>query len=347
MNRLTSLYLDVVRLTAAMIVFLGHSSGQAFTGGLFWQLGTYLQTAVIMFFVLSGYVIAFVTDTKEKKLSDYSIARISRLLSVVIPALFITAICDYIGLQIDPSFYIDGPWGYPEGNQVLNYILSFFLIQNLHGLALNPGINGPFWSLSFEFAYYFIFAAALFLTGIKRFAIIVLALLISGPAIVALFPIWLMGYFLYFLHKSNKPFINQYIEIAISITCLLLLIFASPWVRDNFTFAFYGRYLIADYFEAIVFTLHLLFVPSLLIKLGHILEACSSFIRWTASLTFALYLFHRPLIQLFVLISPEEPSSWLTRAIVLLGTLIIIITLGRWSEKQKYTIKRLITPLFK
>ncbi len=97
-----------------------------------------------------------------------------------------------------------------------------------------------------------------------------------------------------------------------------------------------------EYIEALVFSLHLLFVPAVLKHLSPLLLHISSFIKWTASLTFALYLFHRPLIQVFVLLSPDPPESWLTRAIVLGGTLLVVITIGRWSENQKYTIKNWI-----
>ena len=62
MRRDFSLYMDVIRFFAAMVVFLSHSSSQSLTGGLFWQFKDYAQTAVIVFFVLSGYVIAFIVE---------------------------------------------------------------------------------------------------------------------------------------------------------------------------------------------------------------------------------------------------------------------------------------------
>src|SRR5579871_4979281 len=57
MRPATSLYLDLVRALAAFTVFMGHASGQFFTAGLLWQTGLYDQTAVMVFFVLSGFVI--------------------------------------------------------------------------------------------------------------------------------------------------------------------------------------------------------------------------------------------------------------------------------------------------
>ena len=66
MNRATSLYLDLVRFTAALVVFFGHICGSRFTGGLFWQVGPYADEAVDVFFVLSGFVIAYVAENRER-----------------------------------------------------------------------------------------------------------------------------------------------------------------------------------------------------------------------------------------------------------------------------------------
>ena len=165
MNKGVSLYLDVARFSAAMVVFLGHASGQLFTGGLFWQLGDYMRVAVIVFFVLSGYVIAHVLQDRESTVREYATARISRLYSIASPALLLTAICDFIGLRIDPALYYEGPWGYPEGNQAWNYLASFFFVNRFWDLRLDPGINVPFWSLSFEAVYYVAAALLVFAKG--------------------------------------------------------------------------------------------------------------------------------------------------------------------------------------
>lgn len=78
--------------------------------------------------------------------------------SIVIPALFLTLVLDFIGIQLNPDIYYNGPWGYAEGYQITEYLLTFFLIQNIWDWGLNPGINQPFWSLTFEWFYYIIFA---------------------------------------------------------------------------------------------------------------------------------------------------------------------------------------------
>ena len=69
MDKAQSLYLDCLRFAAAMVVFLSHAASQKISGGIFWQLKEYDQTAVMIFFVMSGFVIAFVTKERENTIA--------------------------------------------------------------------------------------------------------------------------------------------------------------------------------------------------------------------------------------------------------------------------------------
>jgi peptidoglycan/LPS O-acetylase OafA/YrhL len=89
MNRSFSVYLDVVRFTAAFLVYLYHSN-QRFLSEAILPASHYGHSSVIVFFVLSGFVIAFVTDTKEFRLPAYAASRISRVYSVTVPAIVLT-----------------------------------------------------------------------------------------------------------------------------------------------------------------------------------------------------------------------------------------------------------------
>ena len=57
MTNALSLYLDALRFGAAFVVFVSHYVAERYTGGLFWQSMPYGRTAVLVFFVLSGFVI--------------------------------------------------------------------------------------------------------------------------------------------------------------------------------------------------------------------------------------------------------------------------------------------------
>jgi len=69
------------------------------TGGLLWRLNRAGAPAVSVFFVLSGYVIAHVLSTREKTPLEFTASRFARLYSVLLPALAITAVCDWGGFN--------------------------------------------------------------------------------------------------------------------------------------------------------------------------------------------------------------------------------------------------------
>ena len=88
MPKSTSVFLDGLRVLAALTVFAGHCVLLLYHGG-FPLAG---HVAVIVFFVLSGYVIAYSTLSRPgMSAKRYTVARLSRLYSVVGPALLLTA----------------------------------------------------------------------------------------------------------------------------------------------------------------------------------------------------------------------------------------------------------------
>src|SRR6185437_4390092 len=75
MHVTTSLYLNLLRLLAALTVLVGHASVKQISGGLFRQAGSHDQDAVAVFFVLSGFVIGYVTHRRESSASVYILHR--------------------------------------------------------------------------------------------------------------------------------------------------------------------------------------------------------------------------------------------------------------------------------
>jgi len=91
-----SLVLDSLRIGAAILVLLWHAKDmwfpqQAHDANM---PGNLSHTAVVVFFFLSGFVIAFTTSAKRRTLSEYLEARLGRLTSMVIPALLLTAVVE-------------------------------------------------------------------------------------------------------------------------------------------------------------------------------------------------------------------------------------------------------------
>src|SRR5215470_424700 len=188
MTNALSLYLDALRFGAAFMVFLAHYSVQRISGGLFWPWFAYGHTAVLFFFVLSGFVIAWVTETRERSLGQYVLSRAARLYSVIVPAFIITAVVNSIGEAVDPQLYEAAVRSDSTSHPVLGYALSAVFLGQSWTLELLPGSNVPFWSLDYEAWYYALFAAGVFLRGKYRIAALGATALLAGPKILILLP---------------------------------------------------------------------------------------------------------------------------------------------------------------
>jgi len=164
---------------------------------MFWRMQPYGHTAVIVFFVLSGFVIAWATETRERTVEEYTLSRMARLYSVVLPAVITTAVLDHVAMAIDPSLY--APESITRMDQrplyvFFGYVLSLVFLGQNWTLEMFPGSNIAFWSLDYEAWYYILFGLAMFLEGRRRIVALVGAALLAGPRILLLLPLWLMGW---------------------------------------------------------------------------------------------------------------------------------------------------------
>ncbi|WP_165313328.1 acyltransferase family protein [Vibrio ziniensis] len=344
MEKNTSLYLDAIRFLAACLVVIYHTSGENITGGFLWQLNVYGHPSVIVFFVLSGYVIAFVADTKEKTLSDYLAARLSRLYSIIVPAIVITLICNEIGgLYISNEY--NGPWNENEPNTYARYFAALLMLQNVWGLDLSPTNNGSFWSLSYEFFYYVLFAGIFYCKGFSRFAICTAAIVISGPKIIALAPIWWLGYVAYRLNTTQKIVIPAWLSVSLFSSGLFLLAIV-PHFSELFRFQtlHFGDKVAFDYLIGLGFFIHLLGVPQVAKMLSYFLNIAEPTIKRMSYTTFSIYLFHLPIIRLTAGISPyiENPGSWQNILFIYVLTFSVIRLLGSPAERSKRWYKYVV-----
>ena len=99
----TSCLLDVLRLTAALVVFLYHGYNMWFNDDFGKALVHLSHFAVIIFFVLSGYLIAYTTSVNNRGPLQYAQARLGRIYSILLPAIIITAICHVAVFYVDHS----------------------------------------------------------------------------------------------------------------------------------------------------------------------------------------------------------------------------------------------------
>lgn len=335
MTKNFSAYLDVLRFGAALIVFLGHASTGYMTGGIFWQLAGYGDTCVMVFFVLSGFVIGYVADTKDVNWQLYASNRLARLWSVVLPALVLTFAVDLIGVSVAPKIYA-GPWYFGD-HLILRYIASMTMLHEVWHLYLVPGINGPFWSLTYEVIYYLVFGVLVFFKSNKRWLLAGAILVAAGPLITALFPIWGLGYLAYRLTKKISFSIWTNLALFVCGTALLLL---APTLRPaTFDFRVMGDPMLPRFVDAIAIFANLIGAEGLLKTAPELRPRVRSFIASVAGMTFALYLLHRPLLQFFSYVGPSDSASVGRRVLVLGGTFALAYLATPWTEKFREILR--------
>jgi peptidoglycan/LPS O-acetylase OafA/YrhL len=337
MTPAVSLYLDGLRFGAAFAVFLSHYAVGRISGGLFWQLAAYGRTAVLVFFVLSGFVIAWVTEARERDLEDYALSRMARLYSVIIPAFMLTAALNWLGSEIDPRLY--GPeWGHDMAYPVLGYAASAIFLGESWSLAILPGRNVPFWSLNYEAWYYVLFGAAALLQGRRRIAVIGAAALLAGPKILLFFPIWLMGVGAW-RWRAQLPNGFGWPLLTISATGLIVLealggqrLFWQPggrWLPPG-----YSGY---DYLIGALTALFLVGLANARLPLPGI--RVQRTVRWLAGASFGLYLLHYPLLTFWATVIPGAVDGPIHRVLVFVLALGAAIGIGRLIEQRKGALK--------
>lgn len=319
-----SLYLDLVRFCAAAVVFVGHLGIPSFSSGFIpRQLEPYGSVAVAIFFVLSGYVIAHVSASKETSGALYAAARLSRLYSVVLIALPLTFFADTLGSVLQPYFYASR-WVLTKPVSVEGYASSLVFLNEwqvfgFHGTE--PGSNGPLWSLSFEATYYLIAGLALFARRWIAIPAILLILSLSGSTIAALLPLWALGFSLY--HMPVRRSVHPALLWALIIASLVGVVCA-PFLSQGFdrwwTAFPWGplpmrRNLMLDYVTGLFFAVNILAVGRLVAASGAPTATWSRTlartIRWLGRLTFPLYCLHYPL---FAFAAANNPFSRATVA---------------------------------
>ena len=341
----TSLYLDALRLAAAFAVFLGHSKVLFFStmrlGPLFGQA----REAVAVFFVLSGFVISFVTQEKEGDWASYCVARLSRIYSVAFVAVVLTLAADRIGSSWDPAYYGGLAFYVPEA---LGSALRYLTFTNQLWLGhVIYGTDEPYWSLGFEVWYYVLFAFAVFLPTRARIVAIALWLCLCGPKIAAYLPLWLLGVAAYGAYSNGRP--NWRRRTAYAVFLSTFPLYGALWYclgqRTGNMYATYGlaqECLNLFYFMAVgvLVALNILafdavagFKPILGAKTAQTL-------RWLAGASFTLYLMHQPLLVMASSLVPSSRTSAASGAACCAGTLLLVALIAELGERRKRLFSR-------
>jgi peptidoglycan/LPS O-acetylase OafA/YrhL len=354
-----STWLNLLRAGAAVLVLLSHWAYPRFTEGRWlairdWNLGS---DAVVLFFVLSGLVIAFAAAEKDRGPGAFLFARATRLWSVALPALLVTFAADRLGAALAPAAY-DGWWYAPQSLGVMLAAgLSF--ANEWGGLGLRLGTNGPWWSLSYEVAYYLLFAAALWLTGWWRAVVLVLGLTLAGLPVLLLKPCWLMGVARYRALARGIALPSGARAWGLALLPLSLYIVAQVIGLPAFLAALTEGALGPDYRLLLRFSDEVLWNTMLAAGVTAHLWGMAGLLRdaalarlarpaaWLAGGSFSLYLVHYPLLQLADAVLPEAGGVLRDAGLLALVTALCLVfaaVFERTLPAQRRALRRLYRP---
>src|ERR1700761_4800235 len=155
--------LDGLRGVASILVVVFHIF-ETYSGDRFHQIINHGYLAVDFFFVLSGFVVAYAYDDRWEKMSqwDFYKRRLIRLQPMVIMGSVIGAVFFY--LQTGPAFPLVAVT--PVWKMLLVMLVGFTLVPLLPSMdirgwnEMHP-LDGPAWSLFFEYVANILYALGL------------------------------------------------------------------------------------------------------------------------------------------------------------------------------------------
>lgn len=343
-----SVYLDLVRFLAALAVVLMHMQMFRLVNLPGSEHLTLLgREAVMAFFVLSGFVIAYTTQTRRPSALDFTIARAARIYSVALPVLLLGFLCATIiagGPHVpgmDKSYQLAKPW----------YYIPFHLlfVGDLWNMSDYPPWLGPWWSLNYELWYYVLFGVACYVRRPWRLPAVVTVLAVMGFKLWLLLPIWLAGVALY--HWQARYSMGRLLARAGWVLSMVLLVAyeasgveellraagRASWLGQQIQLGNADRFL-ADYAFGLIVCLN--FACARFADFSGLLRLARP-IRLSAAYTLTLYLSHSLVLIGWPALYAHDPSS-LADVLALAGAVALATALlGMLTEQRKDSFKHL------
>lgn len=282
---------------------------------IFYNYGFY---AVQFFWLLSGFVFAFVYKLRKPSIYNFFILRFSRLWPLHYFTLMVVLITQIISYKLLGYYLVIG------NIDLKHFILNLFYAQ-YWGFEDGYSFNSPSWSVSVEEIVYWVFflIAVLFKkSNLKMYAIItfISVFFLSKSLIIASIFYFFLGACVYEIQKHLNNF-NEYLKAIL----YLFLLIISIYLFDNYIYNFRTENLGLG----LVFSLVILF-GTLIDKLIFFKKYNSIFIS-IGSITYSSYLIHFP-IQLIVLLIFEYfnfSKSIFDEGFTLVFFVVFILTISR------------------
>ena len=311
-----SLYLDLVRFCAAVLVVIAHFCQHDVVSEAARQFLPQLgREAVVIFFVLSGFVIAYTSGKTAVSLRQYIVARCARIFSVALPILLATIVMVALATL---AFDKHVPGSYQLDKLYIYVPMHLLFTGELWNLSQTPPWLVPYWSLSYEVWYYVLFGALTYSSGKLRLALVTVLLLVMGHKLWLLLPVWMSGVYLYRYQKELRISVDQ-ARLGWLMTVLVLVLYKacgvdallraygnSIWPFPGLNLGSADRYL-ADYAVCALVYLNFLFARQARFSA---LQLAAAPIRSMAAYTFTLYLIHAPVMAAWQAFYPHDNTRW-------------------------------------
>ncbi|HEY3909961.1 MAG TPA: acyltransferase [Stellaceae bacterium] len=351
MNKSLSIYLDLVRASAALVVFAGHvvllSGCYAGSGGVGCRFAAGLfpfhlaHSAVVLFFVLSGYVITYVAAERETRLRDFAVSRFARIYSVAAPAMVLTLGIDLYLMSVGQTSNIP----IYQYSKLWEYFPMFLTFSNNFWFVSEPTLSDiVMWSLCYEVWYYVLFASVFYFERWRRWTLASLIFAVIGFKLWALLPTWVLGSIVYKFHRKYdmKPAAARLLFFATLGALLLSFHFTMTSHIDEFVDGMSGGWIsthmdgsewfVGDIVIALLFSANVFAANFARLEFGRLTAP----IRLVASFSFTLYVIHWPLLELLLV--------YLKIGVVhtIVAVLLSVAALGLVTERQNHRLRKLI-----
>jgi peptidoglycan/LPS O-acetylase OafA/YrhL len=344
-----SLALDVIRVAAAAVVAFGHLTQHYFSTS--WtDLTVYARCAVAVFFLLSGFVIRYVTTRRPATLGRFLGDRASRIYSVALPALLFTLLADTLARHLNPAFYANWQASYTHPLYRIGANLLFCGQLWTHGIV--PLSNSPFWSVNYEVAYYLLYACWFYLAGITRWLSIAALCLFFGPRVLYLAPLWILGCALHDLYQHPKRTAITASTLTLLTTLIAFFTLVSTALAHNHPWgpAPFVRISLSSGVRPPDYLFGLLaaaaFIPILYVARQLTLSRDNATVRaihFISEGTFPIYLLHFPLYVLIAACIPYNHATVLPKLLIFASVLALGILAGHPCNLLKNKIRAALT----
>ena len=357
-----SVLLDVLRFSAALLVVLAHVGHREIATG-FRDLQVLGQLAVPVFFVLSGFVIRFVTRSRAQDLRGFLIDRGARMYSVMLPAMLLTVVLSASSYALAPQYYLHH-FGAFSNHPLTRVFFNLVFLSQSWGHTIIPLIDLPFWSLSYECLYYVAYGLFFFLRGRRRVMALVVWAGLAGPQVIFLLPVWWLGCWIYDLYSALRTtqlaMVMRLFTLVTVLPATLLVVFDSRlrgvlWAGSRA----FGRlpeplgvlHLAPERATLSAFAIGVLAGVALLLLLllSDLMRmktegAWAHRFRHVADGTFAIYLMHYPLLVFATaagLLRPGRPVvSWIVIGVICAGLILAARPLDALKRAMRSRFER-------